>query len=183
MLFGLPALGFSDLTFPIQTFPLECSLLDVWVSPQSPSVSQYILPAWNQGHWCKGLIVLAAISQKHSLFPVSPSWILRHQAPWLLEPGPSPLCSTIERRRSAFIWVRTSLGTFLDYEHMGSYLSVKPNHLPSHDFWERVLFKEALFLWEGSFCLDFEGGGVTTNTALLPNFFTSGLLIKDESIF
>lgn len=66
---------------------------------------------------------------------------------------------------------------------MGGYLSTKPNHLPSHDIWEGVLFKEALFLWEGSFCLDFEGGGVTTNTALPPNFFTSRLLIKDESRF
>lgn len=45
----------------------------------------------NQGHWCKGLIILAVISQKLNLFLFSClGSSMGYQASWLLNQGPQP---------------------------------------------------------------------------------------------
>lgn len=139
------------------------------------SASTYWAPAWNQGHWCEGLIVLVQYLRK-AVFVQSPHLgnSVRHQAAWPLEPKPSPSVFPLERRPSSFVWVKTSLGTFLDYVRLGSYLSAKANHPPMT--WEGVLFEEALFLWEGSFWT--LKGAELPHTALPPKFFTSQLFNK-----
>lgn len=78
----------------------------VGFTPRGPrSASTCWVPALNQGSWCKGLIVLAAISQKQS-FSILPILDTRWgiKASWLLEARAlGPLHSPLERRPTAFL--------------------------------------------------------------------------------
>lgn len=127
--------------------------------------------------------MLAAISQQQS-FSILPVLDARGGIRHLgcLKPGPSALCILLREEAccpSLSGLELLILGMFLDYMHMGSYSLIcrtqcQPSMMSGAG---SIRFKEASFLGEGDFCLDFEGGVVTTHT---PRFLTSQLLIKDE---
>ena len=134
------SLHLSDLNFPDQTFPARC----MGFTPEA--VAQPV-PALHQGTWCKVLIVLLAIFQKQSFSVlILETWGI--SIPVLVSLGQN----------------LTRLSMSLDYMHMGSYLLICETQSLTYA-WHlggvSVCFKEAVFTWEGSVCLDFTGGIVT----------------------
>lgn len=160
MLSGLPALCISQTS----TSQFRHFLLDVWALPQRLSLSQCLLCIKAPGVRC--LLYWQQYS-RNSPFPFS-SWRLYGvSVSWLFEATAlSPLHSPPDRRASACLSGSelTRLSMSLDYMHTGSYLLICETQSLTYA-WHlggvSVCFKEAVFTWEGSFCLDFTGGIVT----------------------
>lgn len=123
----------------------------------------------NQGHWCKGLIILAVISQKVNLFLFARlGSSMGYQASQLLSQGPQPFVYLFKGEAQclylgqnfpflACFWT-TCIPAATDK-------SAKLNHSP-------VTSGRGV-----------EGGAVITHTPPAPKFFAFQLLIKDENRF
>lgn len=147
----------------------------------SLSFSQYILNAcfelrllvWGAHHVGSSILETIFFHSSH----LRSSMV--YQTFWLLEPGPSVLCISLQRRgpMPLFGSELCLFGMFLNHMHMDGYLLICETQgivfvLKKHSF------------WEGSFYLDFERGLVTIHMTLPPPmFFISQLLLKDEIIF
>lgn len=113
---------------------------------------------------------------RNGLFTLSPllGYSMACQASWLLEArAPGPLSSPAERRSTASPSgpELAGRGMFLDCRHSNCLLICETQSLthPWH-LGPGNHFKEARFLWEGSFCLDLERGVVNhTPPFLCPN--------------
>lgn len=136
--------GFSELTFPVQTLPLECSLLDLCgFHPRvHHSASMYWAPALNQGHWCKGLIMLAAISQKQNLFLVSPSWVLSGVSGISadIKPGPSQPFAFPFKGEAQCLYLGQDFPFLACFWTTCSYLLICETQSPTRDLWEGSVF-------------------------------------------
>lgn len=159
LLSWLPALCISQTS----TSRFRHFLLDMWALPQRLLLSQCLLCIKAPGVRCS-LNWQQYSRNSPFLLPwrldgVSVSWLFEARAL-------SPLHSPADRRPSPCLSGSelTLLSMSLDYMHMGSYLLICETQSLTYA-WHlggvSVCFKEAVFTWEGSFCLDFTGGIVT----------------------